>query len=93
MKGKPPFDCPNCGAKVPAGARACSECGSDEKTGWNEDTAIYDGAGLEVPSEFNHNEWMKKEGLVATRASGKQIAIIIVALLLLAALAAFLIRR
>jgi RNA polymerase subunit RPABC4/transcription elongation factor Spt4 len=93
VKGKPPFDCPNCGAEVPAGTKSCPECGSDEKTGWNEDAAIYDGAGLEVPSEFNHDEWMKKEGLAATRASGKQIVIIIAALLLLVAVGAFLLRR
>ena len=30
------FICPNCGAEVPATARACPECGSDEETGWSE---------------------------------------------------------
>jgi len=28
------FSCPHCEAKVPANARACPECGSDEQTGW-----------------------------------------------------------
>ncbi|MEZ4642864.1 MAG: zinc ribbon domain-containing protein [Chloroflexota bacterium] len=36
------FICPNCGAQVPDNALACPECGSDEETGWSEDTA-YDG--------------------------------------------------
>ncbi len=31
-----PFLCPNCGAMVPANAKACPECGSDEETGWSE---------------------------------------------------------
>src|SRR5687767_13412138 len=29
--------CPHCGADVPPGARACRECGSDERTGWSRD--------------------------------------------------------
>ncbi|MBA3471301.1 MAG: hypothetical protein H0T53_16820 [Herpetosiphonaceae bacterium] len=29
------FICPHCEAKVPASARACPECGSDEQTGWS----------------------------------------------------------
>jgi hypothetical protein len=28
------FICPHCETKVPTGARACPECGSDEQTGW-----------------------------------------------------------
>ena len=35
------FICPNCEAEVPSKALACPECGSDEKTGWSEDT-MYD---------------------------------------------------
>ncbi len=35
------FICPNCGAEVPLKALACPECGSDENTGWSEDT-MYD---------------------------------------------------
>ena len=34
------FECPNCGAEVPAGARACRECGSDETTGWQSSEEI-----------------------------------------------------
>ena len=36
------FICPHCGAKVDRDATACPECGSDETTGWSEDTG-YDG--------------------------------------------------
>lgn len=43
-----PFECPNCGADVPANARACPECGADERTGWNEEATRYDG--LDLPS-------------------------------------------
>ncbi|MEM8875606.1 MAG: zinc-ribbon domain-containing protein [Planctomycetota bacterium] len=41
------FDCPHCGEEVPANAAACPACGSDEQTGWSEDT-IYDG--LDLPA-------------------------------------------
>jgi len=39
------FICPNCGAEVSMKALACPECGSDEDTGWSEDT-MYDGMDL-----------------------------------------------
>ncbi|MEZ5323426.1 MAG: hypothetical protein R3F34_19690 [Planctomycetota bacterium] len=39
------FVCPVCGSDVPVGALACKECGSDDETGWSEDTA-YDGLDL-----------------------------------------------
>lgn len=39
------FVCPNCEAEVPSKALACPECGSDEKTGWSEET-MYDGLDL-----------------------------------------------
>ena len=49
------FDCPNCGADVPAGALACPECGSDDETGWSEDTA-YDGLDLPEPGYGEDDE-------------------------------------
>lgn len=78
---------------MPAGAAACPECGSDEKTGWNEEGAVYDGTGIEEPKEFKYEEWLEKEGVEPRRASVKQIIIIIVALLVIVALAAFLLRK
>lgn len=41
-----PSECPVCGAEVPRGARACPECGADERSGWNEDGTRYDGVDL-----------------------------------------------
>lgn len=40
-----PSECANCGSDIPAGARACPDCGADEHTGWRE-TDIYDGMDL-----------------------------------------------
>lgn len=45
----PPSECPVCGAAVPRNARACPECGADERSGWNEDDTRYDG--LDLPDE------------------------------------------
>ena len=54
-----PDYCPNCGAEVPPNARACPECGSDERTGWS------DRAGTErlgIPhEEFNYDEFIREE--------------------------------
>jgi hypothetical protein len=44
------FICPVCGTEVPVKALACPECGSDESTGWSEDT-MYDDLGLEFFDE------------------------------------------
>jgi hypothetical protein len=37
----PPAECANCGATIPRHAKACPECGADERTGWRE-KSIYD---------------------------------------------------
>jgi predicted nucleic acid-binding Zn ribbon protein len=42
----PPDTCANCGAAIPRTARACPECGADERSGWRESSA---GDGLDLP--------------------------------------------
>lgn len=55
----PPEICPNCGASVPASAKACPQCGSDEETGWSAAAAA---DGLSLPDEnFNYDEFVKRE--------------------------------
>lgn len=41
----PPSECAQCGAEIPRTARACPECGADERTGWRE-SSVYDGLDL-----------------------------------------------
>jgi zinc-ribbon domain len=55
----PPSICPHCGAPVPPRAKACPECGSDEKTGWS-DEAVSQGLGLPDDS-FDYNEFVEEE--------------------------------
>ena len=54
----PPL-CPHCGARRPARARCCPACGSDEQTGWSEETPT---GGLDLPDdEFNYEEFVQEE--------------------------------
>ncbi len=51
----PPPECANCGAAIPRSAKACPECGADERTGWRENAdSIYDG--LDLPDEAFEDE-------------------------------------
>jgi hypothetical protein len=55
----PPEICPNCGAEVPPKARACPECGADEKKGWSEEAHA---SGLDLPDEnFDYDDFVKRE--------------------------------
>ncbi len=55
----PPEVCPICGAEVPPNAKACPECGADEKTGWSEETHTQN---LGLPDEdFDYGEFIKRE--------------------------------
>lgn len=83
-----PFICPACGAEVPAKAKACPECGSDEKTGWSEQT-VYDGTGIEDPDEddFKYEDWKRRELGRGKQRSRREWLWWIVAVVILAALA------
>jgi RNA polymerase subunit RPABC4/transcription elongation factor Spt4 len=65
------FICPVCGATVPAKARACPECGSDEKTGWSNQT-IYDDTGIEDPDEFDYDRYVRREFGKGSKRSSRQ---------------------
>ena len=54
-----PEICPQCGAEVPKNAKACPECGSDEKTGWSDEAYA---SGLGLPDDnFNYDEFVDRE--------------------------------
>ena len=51
----PPDECANCGASLRRHARACPECGADERTGWRESPdTVYDG--LDLPDSAYADE-------------------------------------
>jgi hypothetical protein len=54
-----PETCPNCGANLPRNAKACPECGSDEKTGWSEEAYA---SSLDLPDdEFDYDKFVENE--------------------------------
>ena len=55
----PPDECAQCGAAIPRGARACPNCGADERTGWRE-TSIYDG--LDLPDDAADETRLRQPG-------------------------------
>ena len=56
----PPAECANCGATIPRNAKACPECGADERTGWRQ-TSVYDD--LDLPE----SAWSEDEDEKRTR--------------------------
>lgn len=84
---RPPTECPVCGASVPRGARACPECGADERSGWNEDAARCDG--LDLPDEA-FEDGRAPQRPARTRAS--RLWPVIAGLLVLALILAFVFR-
>jgi predicted nucleic acid-binding Zn ribbon protein len=70
MNRPSPEECANCGAAIPRGAKACPECGADERTGWRENAeSVYDG--LDLPDEaFEDGKTKRAQGPRARRVNG-----------------------
>lgn len=81
------FPCPVCGERVPAGAAACRECGSDESTGWSEDT-LYDGLDLPDPG-YGDEPPAPRGGRAARDIATKEIGALLVVVFLLLLLAGY----
>jgi len=77
---EPDFVCPHCGADVPGGAKSCPECGSDEHTGWSEDTYL-DGVSLPGGDDEDDSveELAKPKGILA---GGKWIWVVVAIVLI-----------
>jgi hypothetical protein len=75
------FDCPVCGAEVPAGSKSCPECGACEKSGWSGNTQE---GGLDLPDdEFEYEKFLGEEFGHGAPKKGVQRLWPIVALVLL----------
>lgn len=79
------FICPACGEEVPAGAKSCPECGSDENTGWSDQT-VYDGTDIPDEKDFDYEKTLVNEGLAKPKRSPNRLAVVAVAIVLLGAL-------
>jgi len=77
---------------VPAGARACPHCGSDERTGWAEDADKWAAGiptGYAEDDEFDYDEFIRRE--LPDQAGGRARLKRWLAIILALAVAAFLI--
>ncbi len=79
-----PETCPNCGGEVPRGARACPECGADERTGWSEDAQV-ERLGIHDPGRFDYEAFVREEfeGRGGRRRGGVGVIWAVVAIVLL----------
>jgi len=50
--------CPYCGGTIKKNARVCIHCGSDEQTGWSDDTYL---DGIDVGDNFDYDDMVAKE--------------------------------
>lgn len=81
MNEPAPEECANCGAEIPRNARACPECGADERTGWREQS-IYDGLDLPDP-EPDPNDKSTQPGLaLGWKIAGLALILLAVVLVL-----------
>jgi hypothetical protein len=82
---KHPIECPACGAKVPYKAKACPECGSDDKTGWSTDADSWTPdipVGYENEDDFDYDDFVKRE--FSRKGTYLRIVAIVVIVVLLA---------
>ena len=59
------FECPQCGAPVPAGRLACRECGSDAETGWQSAEEI-DYQSVDLPDDVSNSPPSSRPGHLVT---------------------------
>ncbi len=50
--------CPYCGELIKEKAKVCSHCGSDEQTGWSDQTHL---DGIDLNDDFDYDELVSKE--------------------------------
>ena len=58
--------CPHCGEKIPDTASACWYCGSDDRTGWSDDTYM---DGIDLKEDFDYGSALERE--FGTKVAGK----------------------
>jgi hypothetical protein len=58
------FDCPHCGAQLPADAKFCRQCGASDDSGWNEEDELAPGdlgIGYEGEDDFDYDDFVARE--------------------------------
>lgn len=91
VRSPAPEVCPVCGEDVPRNALACPECGADERSGWREDAASYDG--VDLPDDFDDDGYVREEFGTPIKPKGISAFWWIAAILLIIALCLVYARR
>ncbi len=71
---------------MPRNARACPECGADERTGWNEEDTRYDGLDLPDHASDENDSSASSPGSLPQNVNGIALHWWLLAVLLLAAM-------
>lgn len=58
MSEKDLFPCPYCGEMIKRKSKACPHCGSDERTGWSDDTYL---DGIDLGDGFDYDALEEEE--------------------------------
>lgn len=85
MAGNDWVACPHCGGEIKRSAASCRHCGSDDRTGWSNDTYM---DGIDLPEEGGYEDGLEREGFRKPAPSAGRTASAIVsgALILIFAL-------
>jgi hypothetical protein len=71
--------CPHCGERIRRDAGSCRHCGSDERTGWSDDTYL---DGIDLPDDHDYDEGLAREGFRRPRRGPRALIMGAVASLL-----------
>lgn len=81
--------CPHCGGEIKRNAKSCRHCGSDDSTGWSNDTYM---DGIDVPEEGDYEDGLEREGFRKAAAGPNRWVVGAVSTVLIALFALWLLR-
>jgi hypothetical protein len=81
--------CPHCGERIRQDAKSCRHCGSDDRTGWSDDTYM---DGIDIPEPGDYAEGLEREGFRKPARDANRIWMGLVSAFLLLVFAYWLLR-
>lgn len=81
MTGNDWVACPHCGEEIKRNAKACRHCGSDDRTGWSDDTYL---DGIDLPEAGGYEDGLEREGFrKPAQGAGRTVSAIVSGALIL----------
>lgn len=81
--------CPHCGEQIKRDAKSCRHCGSDDSTGWSNDTYM---DGIDTPEEGDYEDGLEREGFAKPKKTSDKLVMGAISLVLIAVFLTFLLR-